>query len=110
MMEKVALSSTRIEGPAELQPALERAFTLFATARPGPVHIEIPLDVMAMPAKALRPPREQDEPAEIDRAAVMAGARLIAQALRPVILAGGGAKYANRRQANSPNGSTRRWC
>jgi acetolactate synthase-1/2/3 large subunit len=94
MMEKVALTSTRIEGPAELQPAIERAFTLFATARPGPVHIEIPLDVMAMPAKALRPPREEDEPAEIDRAAVMAGARLVAQSLRPVILAGGGAKYA----------------
>ena len=42
MMEKVALSSTRIEAPADLQPALERAFALFATARPGPVHIEIP--------------------------------------------------------------------
>jgi acetolactate synthase-1/2/3 large subunit len=94
MMEKVALSSTRIEGPAELQPVIERAFALFSTARPGPVHIEIPLDVMAMPGKALRPPREEVEPADIDRAALIAGARLITQALRPVILAGGGATHA----------------
>ena len=53
MMEKVALSSTRIEGPAELQATIERAFALFKASRPGPVHIEIPLDIMGMPAKAL---------------------------------------------------------
>ena len=94
LMEKVALSSTRIEGPAELQTTIERAFTLFKASRPGPVHIEIPLDIMGMPAKALRPPQEEDEASEPDRAAVIAGARLITQALRPVILAGGGAKHA----------------
>src|SRR5262245_41863491 len=46
MMEKVALSSRRIERPDELAGALADAFALFAGARPGPVHIEIPTDVM----------------------------------------------------------------
>ena len=50
MMEKVALSSTRIVEPAELPDALAEAFALFASARPGPVHIEIPTDVMVKPA------------------------------------------------------------
>ena len=50
LIGKVALSSTRVEDPASLQPAIDRAFALFASSRPGPVHIEIPLDVMAMPA------------------------------------------------------------
>lgn len=57
MMEKVALFSHRMEDPAELPEVLHRAFTIFATARPGPVHIEIPLDVMGRhcPPLAARP-------------------------------------------------------
>ncbi|MBX3568721.1 MAG: 5-guanidino-2-oxopentanoate decarboxylase [Rhizobiaceae bacterium] len=93
MMATVALASTRIEDPAQLQPAVDRAFALFASARPGPVHIEIPLDVMARPGVPLKIV-DPAGPPEPDRAAIVAGARLIGQALRPVILAGGGAKRA----------------
>src|SRR6185312_708366 len=53
MMEKVALFSQRITEAGDLPAALACAFSLFATARPGPVHIEIPIDVMAMPADGL---------------------------------------------------------
>lgn len=49
MMAKVALRSTRIERPEQLSVALAEAFSLFATSRPGPVHIEIPTDVMVQP-------------------------------------------------------------
>ena len=52
MMEKVALSSRRITKAEELPGALADAFALFASARPGPVHIEIPIDVMTMSAEA----------------------------------------------------------
>ena len=88
---KVALLARRIETPEELQPALAEAFALFATARPGPVHIEIPLDVMAQPAAQIGPIAElpappQPEPQTLDRAAA-----LLAQAQMPLILAGGGA-------------------
>ena len=94
MMEKVALFSTRIEDGTELQDALERAFALFSSARPGPVHIEIPTDVMVAAAPRLRPTEDAPAPMEPDRDAVVAAARIIAGSTRPVILAGGGVRRA----------------
>ena len=94
MMEKVALFSQRITEAGELPAALARAFSLFSTARPGPVHIEIPIDVMAMPAEGLRPARVETAPPRADPAAIAEAATLIAAARQPVILAGGGAKRA----------------
>lgn len=94
MMEKVALFSKRIEDAAELPSVLERAFSLFATARPGPVHIEIPIDVMAMPAEglvALPPSKALPSP---DAKDIAQAAKLASAAKRPVILVGGGAKGA----------------
>src|SRR5690554_5704701 len=55
MMEKVALFSRRIARPDQLPGALADAFALFAGARPGPVHIEIPTDIMVLPADGLSP-------------------------------------------------------
>ena len=94
MMEKVALFSQRITEAGELPAALARAFSLFATARPGPVHIEIPIDVMAMSADGLTVASANmkapaPDPADIAHAVKLAGA-----ARRPLILAGGGAKRA----------------
>ena len=93
MMQKVALSSERIEDPAALPAALARAFTLLTSGRPGPVHIEIPTDVMGLPVGdiAFAPPA-QDLPAA--SAAIIEAAKLAPAASRPLILAGGGAKRA----------------
>ena len=96
MMEKVALSSTRVERATDLQPALAAAFARFATGRPGPVHIEVPLDAMPLPAAPLRSFDGPDRPPEPDEIAVRAGARLLAESSRPVILVGGGARGAER--------------
>ncbi|MHA6686223.1 5-guanidino-2-oxopentanoate decarboxylase [Mesorhizobium sp. A556] len=94
MMEKVALFSLRIEDAAELPAALARAFSLFATARPGPVHIEIPIDVMAMPADGLvAMPASEASPSPEPKAIAQA-AKLASAAERPVLLVGGGAKGA----------------
>lgn len=94
MMEKVALSSTRIVEPAELPDALASAFALFASTRPGPVHIEIPTDVMVKPAGGLAPSPRNAVPPVPDRTAVDEAVRLATGAGRPLILAGGGAKRA----------------
>jgi acetolactate synthase-1/2/3 large subunit len=93
LMEKVALFSVRVEQAADLQPAIDRAFALFRTGRPGPVHIEVPLDVMGLPAEPIREV-EQSEPPAPEPSAIAAGARAITGAVRPVILAGGGAVRA----------------
>jgi acetolactate synthase-1/2/3 large subunit len=76
----------------ELPQVLARAFAVFATARPRPVHIEIPLDVIVAPAcdttssAVVLPAKPAGAPAALDEAAA-----LLATARRPLILAGGGA-------------------
>jgi acetolactate synthase-1/2/3 large subunit len=94
MMAKVALFSERIEQPNELPAALARAFQLFATARPGPVHIEIPTDVMTMAADRLVAIPVDALLPEPDGQALIAGAKLLRETNRPLILAGGGARGA----------------
>jgi acetolactate synthase-1/2/3 large subunit len=94
MMEKVALFSQRIAEPGELPGALARAFALFASARPGPVHIEIPTDVMVKPADGIAALLSNAAPPLPDSQAVARAAELIAASRRPLILAGGGAKRA----------------
>jgi acetolactate synthase-1/2/3 large subunit len=94
MMEQIALFSHRIERATELPEILARAFTLFATERPGPVHIEIPIDVMAKPASELAMLPGEVVPPAPDKAAIAEAARLALSAESPLILAGGGAKRA----------------
>ena len=94
MMATVALRSIRVEEPADLAPALAEAFRIFAAKRPGPVHIEVPLDVMPLEAVAdvgtmKEVAKPSPSPTDIDRLAGMARA-----AQRPLILAGGGASRA----------------
>jgi acetolactate synthase-1/2/3 large subunit len=92
MIEKVALFSHRMSEPAELPAVLHRAFTLFAGARGGPVHIEIPLDVMGKPADGLSAHPLKGMARLGDPEAMAAATRLMLEAKRPLILAGGGAK------------------
>ncbi|MFM0210646.1 5-guanidino-2-oxopentanoate decarboxylase [Paraburkholderia sediminicola] len=78
----------------ELPQVIARAFSVFSSGRPRPVHIELPLDVITAPAGNLPapvspPPRATTGPAAeqaIDRARALAGA-----ARAPMIFAGGGA-------------------
>jgi acetolactate synthase-1/2/3 large subunit len=94
MLQTVAMFSHRIETPDELPIVLARAFALFASRRPGPVHVEIPLDVMALPLDGAErlasvapiPHASPETMAELTR--------LCLGAERPVILIGGGAKAA----------------
>lgn len=72
-----------------------RAFTSFRTARPGPVHIEIPLDLMEAPlsAPAHMPPIAIAPPAP-DPDLIHAAATRLTQAQRPLLLIGGGTQNA----------------
>ncbi|MDH0748500.1 5-guanidino-2-oxopentanoate decarboxylase [Pseudomonas sp. GD03842] len=92
MMAGVAAFSHTLMSAAELPAVLARAFAVFQAGRPRPVHIEIPLDVMVENADALL----GSEPVSICRAgpdpvAIKRMAAFLAQAKRPLILAGGGA-------------------
>jgi acetolactate synthase-1/2/3 large subunit len=78
--------------PDELPQVLARAFAIFASERPGPVHIAIPLDVMKMAADSLDVsawPLPTPPAASAD--AVHTAAQWLRDAKRPLIAIGGGA-------------------
>ncbi len=84
--------SRRIMDPAEVGAVLDWAFATMATGRPGPVHIEVPTDVMPMPCPPLPAPAPLPPRRAPEAGAVLQAAALLNAAARPVILAGGGAR------------------
>lgn len=91
MAAGVAAFSRTIHRPEEVAPALAQAFAVFDAARPRPVHLEFPIDVLAMPAVgevAVPAPLSRPEP---PAKALDEAAALLDGAARPLILAGGGA-------------------
>ncbi|MFD0366596.1 thiamine pyrophosphate-binding protein [Streptomyces sp. NPDC059071] len=92
----VAAVSHRVSSVDEIGAAVARAFTLFRTRRPRPVHIEVPLDLLEAvePAGPVRiaPPTG---PALPDPAAVRAAADALSAARRPALVLGGGARAAS---------------
>ena len=90
-----ALCPTRqVSSPAELGPTLDWAFAALATGRPGPVHIQIPTDIMPLPCPDLLAPAKVPSRAVPKAGHLAEAAALINAAGRVVILAGGGALRA----------------
>ena len=78
----------------DVQDRIAEAFSLFASARPRPVYLEIPLDVLKQPAGDGWQPRElASKPHAAPGQVADAVARLSAAA-SPVIILGGGARHA----------------
>ncbi|MBI1779627.1 MAG: 5-guanidino-2-oxopentanoate decarboxylase [Proteobacteria bacterium] len=89
----VAFSQTILE-PAQLPDAMARAFAVFQGQRPRPVHIEIPIDVLELPAEfPIAARRAFGHPAPTADA-IAAAAAILAQAKKPVMIVGGGAVNA----------------
>lgn len=89
MMRTIALESHCVMSPEELGPALQSCFNRLNSGRPGPVHIEIPTDVMPLDAVPFTLNLTR-EPAPLpDLTAAIAK---LQAAQKPVILTGGGAK------------------
>ncbi len=89
--------SATLLAPDNLPDLMARAFALFATQRPGPVHIEIPLDLMdatmtAGPSSETHPVLGAPGP---DPEVMAQAAALLAGAAQPLIIVGGGAQNAD---------------
>ena len=95
MLEPAVKRSWRIDAAGQLPRALGQAFNAMRTGRPGPVMIDLPMDVQAqtvdVPEEMLdsQARRPHDRPAG-DPEAIRRAAGLLASAQRPVIVAGGG--------------------
>ncbi|WP_245242966.1 5-guanidino-2-oxopentanoate decarboxylase [Pararhodobacter sp. SW119] len=92
----VTAFSRTIHRSEELAGAVAEAFAIFEGARPRPVHLELPIDVMLAPAGHLPVPERPARGARPapDPMAIKAAAELLAGARAPLILAGGGAVRA----------------
>lgn len=96
MARTVALVSERVESSEDLFPALEKVFSAFSVGRPGPTHIEVPMDVagaeyISQPGVFTNPTYPVVDPKHLDEAA-----KLLNEAKKPVILVGGGARNATK--------------
>lgn len=94
MMASFCLMTHTLLEPSDLADVMNRAFTILRSGRPGPVHIEIPTDVMSAPVTLRTPKPAPALRPRGDRASLEEAARLCLSARSPVILAGGGASFA----------------
>ncbi|MCX4595956.1 5-guanidino-2-oxopentanoate decarboxylase [Streptomyces sp. NBC_01549] len=92
----VAAFSHRVSSVAEIGAAVARAFTLFRTRRPRPVHLEVPLDLLtaAETAGPVRLAPAATAGPVPDAEAVRRAARTLWEARRPALVLGGGARGA----------------
>lgn len=96
MMAGVTIFSHRVTHVEQLPKVLARAFSVFNSQRPGPVHIELPIDVITSPADHLDlsafaiPAAPAPAPSVVDDAV-----QLLKDAKRPLMVVGGGAMKAS---------------
>lgn len=94
-----------VTDPSTIRFHLEKALFLALDGRPGPVWIDVPIDVQAAPVepatlRGFDPDREAPGRPEVDLAAVARDVlSRIAAARRPVLLAGGGIRIAGAAEA-----------
>jgi len=78
-----------IRDAADFAPAVQRAFALFRSSRPGPVALSLPTDLL-MARVVSRANDPTGRPPACDRALIARAAERLASACRPVLVAGGG--------------------
>ena len=83
-----------VNTPEDVSPLLVRAFELAGSGRPGPVLLDIPMDVQGGEVPDTVPPRVTVPVPDVDPASVRAVLAGLARAERPLILAGGGIRAA----------------
>ena len=89
-MVRALCPTMQITGPDQVGPALDWAFAQMTTGRPGPVHLEVPTDVMPMDCPPLPAPAPAPAKATGSEAVLAQAADLLNGAGRVTILAGGG--------------------
>ena len=85
-----ALSATAL-CPEDVPELVGQAFSIFSSSRPRPVHLSVPIDVLAMPATGDWSARAVARPGAPDPASIEAAAEALCGAERALIMIGGGA-------------------
>lgn len=90
----VTAYATRAYTGEDVQDAVARAFSNFATTRPRPAYLEVPLDLFTKPAGAGWKAQAVASRATATSEQVLAAAAMVKNAKRPFIILGGGALQA----------------
>ncbi|MCR9255524.1 MAG: 5-guanidino-2-oxopentanoate decarboxylase [Alphaproteobacteria bacterium] len=86
--------SHTLHDPDDMPLVIARAFAKFATERPRPIHIEVPIDVMPLPVQAPRQSRPLPKIPAPHPDRIAEAAAVLAEARDPTIILGGGAWQA----------------
>ncbi len=93
MVPSITKAQFSISNVLELETALPAAWIAATSSRPGPVWIEVPVDIQALPSSQIEIPLPQEEkPREINPADIEAVITHLRAAERPLILAGSGVR------------------
>jgi acetolactate synthase-1/2/3 large subunit len=94
-LEAVCERSIRVEHADDIPEVVATIFERFVTGRPRPIHLEVPVDVLEGEwIRRPAPVRSVPGPVRPLRSTIEAVAAAIADAHRPLVLAGGGARRA----------------
>ena len=95
-MRGLTKATFKIAHHRDIVPTIYRAYDLAHDGEPGPVYVEIPLDIQAFPGEIDELPHYEppERPTFAADAAVAEAARLLAQAKRPGLFVGWGARAA----------------
>jgi acetolactate synthase-1/2/3 large subunit len=95
LMANITAFSHTLLDPDALPEVVARAFAVFRCARPRPVHIEIPIDILSATFNGTLTPRPHRAPPGPSASAIIEAANFLGAALRPTLLLGGGAVDAS---------------
>ncbi len=100
MFRPITKYSAMVTSPESLAQHLRRALRLALTGRPGPVHLNVPVDLWEKPLQEdwFDPKTYRPETRAFDREAVRRAALLLAAAKKPVLLVGAGVAIAGAQE------------
>jgi len=99
MFRPITKYSAMIPAPDRVSHHLRRALRLALTGRPGPVHLNVPVDFWEQPARPewFAPQSYRPSTQVFDREAVREAARWLSRARHPIMLIGSGVATSNAR-------------
>lgn len=100
MFKPVTKYSTMVQGPTRMSHHIRRALRLALTGRPGPVHLNVPVDFWEQPADEqwFKPSSYRPTTELFDRNRVAEASRALVEAKHPVLLVGSGVATARAQQ------------
>lgn len=90
----VAITSHHVGRVEELYPALDAVFESLQTSRPGPHHIQVPMDIFGDVFVGAAPSIAKPPKASLDTTVLTEARARLAASKRPLIVVGGGSKMA----------------